>query len=154
MPWLCNSWTAEGTGGQDIAKPWKTKHRNCSGQNVVCDWSKVLHRVQWMMESVAIRANKKSSKQVISEVGFFFSSFFFAFFSVQLGVKTENPCRDKTENSSWVQHVLWTWHPDLPRTKPLPQVLRLVIFSGRGGHYMFQSMKMSSGTNLFSSALL
>lgn len=55
----------------------------------------------------------------------------------------------KPKNSSWAQHVVWTWHLDLPRTKLLPQVLRLVIFSGKGGSTCFNRWKYHQGQTYF-----
>lgn len=59
--------------------------------------------------------------------------FFYSSFSVQLGARLKNPCRDKTENSSGVRHVVRTWHLDLPRTKTATTSPEISHFQQEGG---------------------
>lgn len=58
---------------------------------------------------------------------------FYSSFSVQLGARLKNPCRDKTENSSGVRHVVRTWHLDLPRTKTATTSPEISHFQQEGG---------------------
>lgn len=99
---------------------------------------------------LSLAVGEKNSKQVtFEEILFLISHVFPPFFSAQLGARLKNSCWDKTENSSWVQHVVWTWQLDLLRTKPLPQVLRLVIFSRKGGSTCFNRWKCHRGQTYF-----